>query len=99
MTTKRTPLERTRRAVIDGEALALFVELEKTPKRQRETPEFRAQSRELARRLALHDEWFFSRCDVLDRTTKPSHPVGYAARDAWFKCRAMREQLLAAAGL
>jgi hypothetical protein len=34
---------------------------------------------------------------VLDRSRRTCHPPGYIARDDWFRCRAVREQLLAAA--
>jgi hypothetical protein len=32
----------------------------------------------------------------LDRSSRPYSREGYCAYDAWFKCRAIREQLLAA---
>jgi hypothetical protein len=96
---KRTVIDRPRKALIDFETLAMFVTLENVPLRRRRSDEFKRRSRELARRLNLHDEWFFSRTDVLDRTRGPCHPPGYVAHDAWFRCRAVRLQLLEAAGL
>jgi hypothetical protein len=79
--------------------LRQFVELESVPMRQRRSAEFKARDRELAERLGLMDEWFCMVCSVLDRESAPCHPEGYARNDAWRKVRAVRKQLLAAAGL
>jgi hypothetical protein len=99
MTAKRTPLERRHRATIDFETVQLFAELESMPTRSRRGEEFKQRSRELARQLNLHDEWFFSGADVLDRARGPCHPPGYVAHDAWHRVHAVRLQLLEAAGL
>ena len=57
MPTKRTPLDRRRKPLIDAETLALFTRLEAVPMRQRKTQAFKDKDRELARRLGLGDEW------------------------------------------
>jgi hypothetical protein len=99
MPTKRTPLNRARKAIIDAGTLALFVELENTPMRRRHSAEFKRRDRELARRLGLGSEWFCACCSVLDRDREPCHPPGYARNDSFWMVRAVRLQLLEAAGL
>jgi hypothetical protein len=95
MTTNRTPLNRSRRPMIDDETLALFRKLESVPKRRREGRAFEAEACALACRLDLGDEHFCSRVSVLDRG--PCHTTpDYFAYGAWHKVRAVREQLLAA---
>ena len=93
---KRTPLDRPRRAVIDGETLKQFKKLNAVPKRRREGQAFDDRAYELALRLGLGDEHFCSRCSVLDRERSPCWPEGYLARDAWYRVRAVRLQLLEA---
>jgi hypothetical protein len=91
MPTKRTVIDRPRRRVFSAEVLALFVELD----RLRLTNPYADSPRELAGKLDLMDE-YWSGNSVLDRTAGPCHPPGYFAHQAWFTCRRVREQLLAA---
>jgi hypothetical protein len=84
-----------RRPEISPEALALFVELESTPKRQRREPDWRSKSKQLARMLGLTIEWW-SMNHVHD-TGGPCGPE--LAREAWKTCREVRVRLLAAARL
>jgi hypothetical protein len=84
---------KARRRVFDPEVIALFVELERMP---RTSPQFEEGSRALAERLDLMNEWFM-RQNVSDRSAEPPQPW-LCAHQAWFRCRAVREQLLAAAG-
>jgi hypothetical protein len=99
MTTKRTQLERPRKTTTTTETVRLFVELDAVPMRDRGSRDFEQRAYELAQRLDLGDEHFCSRCSVLDRESGPCWPEGHVARDAWFRVRAVRNQLLAAAGL
>ena len=78
---------------IDREALALFIELERDPRRAKP---FSDDTRRLARLLGLVDEWWRGQ-HVNDRRDKPIHPKGYCAHDDFYRCRAVREVLLAAA--
>jgi hypothetical protein len=84
-----------RRRSFSAEALALFIELERTPQHSRK---FKDGSRELARLLGLTAEWWTMN-HVNDRSRAPCHPPGYIAREDWIKVRAVREALLAAARL
>jgi hypothetical protein len=84
--------ERRSTPPFDRETLRLFLALEGV---SRDDPDFKATSLALARRLDLTDEWWMMK-HVNDRSRGPCHPVGYAARDAWYKCREVRHQLLAA---
>jgi hypothetical protein len=95
MPTNRTALERERRPAFSPEALALFVVLEQTPKGSRK---FKDGARELARMLDLTDE-FWTGNHVSDRSRAPCHPDGYLAYHDWFRCRRVRDALLAACGL
>jgi hypothetical protein len=74
----------------------LFVKLEAVPMHQRETDEFKAGARRLARLLGLIDE-FWSANSVLDRSASPCHPPPQIAWHHWHGCRAVREVLLEAA--
>lgn len=74
------------------ELVALFIELEAVPARQRRQ-EWQAGSKRLAGLLGLTSEWW-AMCHVHDRSAGPCWPDGYYARDAWFRCRAVREALL-----
>jgi hypothetical protein len=78
--------------VFAPEVVRLFVELERMPR----TSPYADGPRALAERLGLMNE-FWSGNSVLDRSAGPCHPAGYLAHEDWFKCRRMREQLLAAA--
>ena len=96
MTTKRIPLNRTRKPLIDPETLALFIELENVPLRQRKSREFEERAYALAVKLGLNSEHFCSRCSVLDRERQPYHPEGYARNAVFWQVRRVREQLLEA---
>jgi hypothetical protein len=85
---------KARRPVFDAETIALFVELERMP---RQSPQFEERSRALAERLGLMNEWFM-RQNVSDRSAGPCPQPWLCAHQAWFRCRAVREQLLAAVG-
>jgi len=85
-----------RRPSFSAEAIELFVALERMPRRDRDGDEFRAKSKRLAALLGLTSEWWTCN-SVLDRTRAPCHPPGYLAYDDWFRVRAVREELLAAA--
>jgi hypothetical protein len=97
MSTNRTPIDRQRTPRIDAETLALFVELENTPKRSRKSQSFKDRDRALARRLDLGGEWI---CDVTSVTDdeRVSHRTGIH-HDSWLKVRAVRLRLLAMAGI
>jgi len=97
MSTNRTPINRMRTPIIDREALALFVELENTPKRRRNTHTFKQRDRELARRLDLGGEWMCDVCSVTDASRR-SYRTGMH-HDSWLKVRAVRLRLLALAGI
>jgi hypothetical protein len=83
---------KTRRPAFAPETIALFVELEHM---KRTSPQFEERSRALAERLGLMDEYFM-RQNVGDRSAVPPQP-SLCAHQAWHRCRAVREQLLAAA--
>jgi hypothetical protein len=85
-------IAKDRRPVFSAEAVELFAELERRPDGYRPYTE---ASRRLAAMLGLVDEWIVS-CHVNDRSSAPCHPPGYLAHDAWFRCRAVRIQLLRA---
>jgi hypothetical protein len=92
MSTNRRPRSWPLKTQITPEALALFLALEQTPKN---SEKFRDGSRELARMLGLIDEWW-SGNHVNDRSREPCHPPGYISREDWFRCRQVRQELLAA---
>jgi hypothetical protein len=95
MPTKRTILDRPRRPpTFTDEILALFRELDATPKRNRESDDFKAKERELMKALDLANEWRFSMCSVLSRDREPCHPPGSPAAIDWHRVRRVREQLL-----
>jgi hypothetical protein len=97
MSTNRTPLTRQRTPPIDAETVRLFVELNAMPKRQRESQSFKDQDRALARRLDLGGEWLCDACSVTD-AERVSHRTGFHY-ESWLKVRAVRERLLALAGM
>jgi hypothetical protein len=78
--------------MFSNELIALFVELENTPVRQR-GQEWQAGSKRLAGLLGLTSEWWAT-CHLHDRSTRPCWPDGYYARGAWFRCCAVRKALL-----
>jgi hypothetical protein len=96
MPTSRTPISRPRHPSFTPEALALFAELERMPRRDRDGDAFRNGSKELARQLGLSTEWWGG-CDVNDDSAGPCWSPDYAAYGYWFKVRAVREALLEAA--
>jgi hypothetical protein len=100
MPTKRRTLDRPRRrsSSFSAETVAMFKELDSVPARLRDNENFKAKERELMARLDLADEWRFSVCSVLYRERGPCREPTAPASIDWFKCRAVREQLLAAAG-
>jgi hypothetical protein len=85
----------SRRATRTSEALALFRELEATPPRRRGQA-YEDKAHELARKLGLVAEWWTCN-SVLDRGG-PCHQEGggYIANDDHRRCRAVRNELLAA---
>ena len=98
MSTNRIPRSRARQAQITPEALALFTELERMPRRDRDSDEFRAKSKYLAALLGLTSEWWT--CNhVHDRSRTPCHPPWCVAHGDWHHCRTVRQMLLAAAGV
>jgi len=94
--TKRTPIGRpSRQPLISNEALALFVELERTPRRQRDSKAFKDGEHQLARMLGLVSE-YWTMNSVLDRVEQPPWPPHLVAFGDWHRCRGIREQLLEA---
>jgi hypothetical protein len=77
------------------EIIALFVELEAVPGRQRDRQEWQAESKRLAGLLGLSSEWW-SMNHVNDRSARPCHPPGYYAHNAFYRCRVVRQALLEA---
>jgi hypothetical protein len=92
MPSRRTIRDRARLPVIDAETLTLFWRLDSSKRRGHA---FREETHELMRKLGLVDEYWTAN-SVLDRSSGPCHPKGYIARDHWYRCRAVRAQLLAA---
>jgi hypothetical protein len=99
MTAKRTPLERRRTPRIDDETLRLFTELEHAPLQHRKSDDFKQRDRELARRLGLGGEWLCSVASVTNRKRTSYYREGSPQREDWLRVRAVRNQLLAAAGM
>ena len=97
MPTNRIPLNRQRTPMIDSETLRLFMELESTLQRRRESDAFKDSDRALHRWLGLGGEWMCDVCSVLDRSRK-SYRTGYH-HESWLKVRTVRLQLLEAAGM
>ena len=104
--TARLPVTRNRRIPIEElpsrppmfppQALELFIEIEATPQHKRGPKVYNDRERELARLLGLTAEWWNgnSVCDDSDAPCWPPHLTAY---QNWFRVRAVREQLLAAA--
>jgi hypothetical protein len=84
---------RSSSARFTAETVALFRELNSTPARHRHRAEFKAREKELALMLDLTAEYWTTN-SVLDRRREPCWPPGLIARDDWFRCRSVREQLL-----
>jgi hypothetical protein len=95
--TVRRPHRAQRGPSFTSEILALFAELEAM--RSQDSQKFKDGSEQLARLLGLHDEWFFCRAHVNDRSRECPYPgPQYAAYTAWHEVRAMRMMLLTATG-
>src|SRR5262245_11153697 len=92
--TKRTPIGRVSlHPLITDEALRLFIELE----RDRRHPKvYNDAEHQLARLLGLTAEWWNGN-SVCDDSDAPCWPPHVAAYQNWFKVRAVRQALLAAA--
>jgi hypothetical protein len=97
MPSNRKPIERPQRARISAEVLEFFLELERMPRRQRDSQVFKDGEHELARRLNLVSE-FWSGNSVLDRDQGPCWLPSLIAHHDWYRLREIREQLLAATG-
>jgi hypothetical protein len=52
-------------------------------------------ARQLARQLDLVSEYWTIN-SVLDRSAEPCHPPSYISHQDWFRCRDVRNELLAA---
>jgi hypothetical protein len=78
-----------------AEVLALFAALESVAPHNRANQTFKDAEHELARQLDLVSEWW-TRNSVLDRSSGPHHPPQYVAHQDWHRCRAVRDELLAA---
>jgi hypothetical protein len=89
MPTKRRPLKRPQKPVIDAETLDLFEKLDRQKRPSRE------EEHDLMRRLGLTDHYWTSQ-SVLNRHSRPAHPPQYLAHRHWHECRAVRQQLLEA---
>jgi hypothetical protein len=102
MPTKRTPLERGRKAPlqVEPEMVALFRELEEVPEDQRfDNDAYRAKETRLAKRLGLWAECFLGAMDVNDKTLPDRFPRYDFRDDDWYRVTAMRARLLELAGL
>jgi hypothetical protein len=80
------------RPVFSIEAVALFLEIERTPGGHMPYTE---RSRKLAELLHLSNEWCSS-CHVNDRSTRSHYPAGHLTDIAFWKVREVRKALLAA---
>jgi hypothetical protein len=92
--TKRHPIYRfSRNRPFSNQALTLFVELERMPRRNRNAQLFKDKERKLARMLNLVSEWWTCN-SVLDDSDAPCWPPHLVAHQDWHKVRAVREALL-----
>jgi len=80
------PIERPQRARISAEVLEFFLELERMPRRQRDSQVFKDGEHELARRLNLVSE-FWSGNSVLDRDQGPCWLPSLIAHHDWYRLR------------
>jgi hypothetical protein len=85
---------RTPRSSFNADILALFLELDRTSDRKRNSRKFKDGEHELMRQLDLTDE-FWTMNSVLDRGGV-CHPAGHIANEHWRRCRELRKVLLAA---
>jgi hypothetical protein len=96
MPTKRKARSRPWRARFTPETLALFQELELTPKRKRKSREFRAGVKALmCGHLDLGGE-FWAMLSVLDDSSEPNCPPHLYRYGRWFYVHEVRLQLLQA---
>jgi hypothetical protein len=99
MPTKRKPVQRQRHpSSFNRETLELFIELEHAPRQRRRTEAYRSKEKSLMYGLGLVSE-FWTVCSVLDTSLEPNCGPDMARYNDWFRTRAVREKLLAAAGI
>lgn len=98
MTTNRTPLDRSRKVVIDAETLAEFKALESTPMRQRKSQTFDDRDYALHRKLGLVDGRRFAQVSMFNRGPHYYQPGSVHYEAAERVCE-MRLRLLEMAGL
>jgi hypothetical protein len=79
--------------------LKLFIELEKVPLSRRDTEAYRDKEGALAWMVGLHAEHRFDAHRVNDRDLIKRPPQYDCFQESWEKVLAMREKLLAMAGL
>ena len=95
--TRRHPIYRfSRNRPFSNQALILFAELERMPRRNRNAQLFKDKERELARMLNLVSEWWTCN-SVLDNSDAPCWPPHLVAHADWHRVRAVRKELLARA--
>jgi hypothetical protein len=101
MTTKRTPINRSRKPsnLIDSEAVKLFARLEHVPVRHRMGRAYRGHALALARRLGLSSEHWLDAHQLNDPELFRRLPKYDCFRESWEKVLATRKQLLTLAGL
>jgi hypothetical protein len=75
--------------------LQLFAKLEATPPRERKSRQFRDDERRLAEMLGLETEWWGGAFCVITCSRRNPFRLGLAGHEYWFKCREIRELLLA----
>jgi len=92
--TKRHPIYRfSRNRPFSNQALILFAELERMPRRNRNAQLFKDKERELARMLNLVSEWWTCN-SVLDDSAAPCWPPHLVAFHDWHRVREVRKMLL-----
>jgi hypothetical protein len=93
---KRRILARPRRATFTPEVVALFAELENTPRRARCSGAFRTKDQELAKRLGLEIEHLCDCRSVLDRDKPPTPTFARPVHEGQWRVYRVRRQLLEA---
>jgi hypothetical protein len=88
--TKRTRVNRPRKAADHANTVGLFRQLEKVPMSRRDNEAFEDLDYELHARLGLREERRLSQQSVLDRYDRPSCGPAYTAHWAWHKVYAVR---------
>jgi hypothetical protein len=101
MTTKRTALNRARKAsqINDPMTVALFRELETTPSGRRDNDAYRKREDDLAHRIGLHPESWLRGYRVNDAKITDLKPEYDCFLDDWTRVTATRARLLALATL